>query len=654
MSNPLSGIPTTRVTGVYTQQRLLAQLNADQVDLYRLQTQVSTGRRILAPSDDPSAAMRGQALQSLLERKDQVRRNLETSQSFLSATDSALSNVSSLLASAHGAALGVVDTISSDEQREAVQAEVDQSLRQLVDTGNQRFRERYLFAGSKVTEPAFELVDGYVRYNGNEERLLSFSDINSLFETSIDGHQVFGGFSEAVEGSVDLNPALNANTRLADLRGGQGIELSDIVVSDSITQLTVDLSGAETIGDVAAILEANPPSGRTLTATITATGLSLSLDSAGGGNLVIDDVGQGEAALQLGIRETTGVGTGPLVGDDVNPRLRKTTQLVDIVGGGLDQTSGLQITNGDNTYVIDLSAAETVEDVLNTLNSSDASVLATINAAGNGIDVRSRLSGADFSIGENGGSTASDLGIRSFAGDTKLTDLNHGRGVNTVNGTDFVVRRRDGTLLEFDVSAHATVQDVIDAINNHADNLAPATRVTAQLAETGNGIELVTADTATNATLAVLARNGSTAAEDLGLIPVGESQSDAPTDAGSRITGRDVNPREVVGVFNAMIRLSRSLEANDLPEMTRVVEQLDDAAIGVNFARADLGARQQASDVLRIRLEDEEVELQTALSNEIDVDIAEAITNFTARQAALQATLQTSAAISRLTLLDFL
>lgn len=654
MTSPLSGIPTSRLSNAYMQQQLLAQLNYDQQDLFRLQTQISTGQRLLAPSDDPNSAARGQALQSLLERKTQAKTNLETSQSFLGATDTALAAVSGLLASVHGSALGVVDTISSDEQRNSVKVEVDQAIRQLVDAGTQRFRERYLFSGSRTTEPAFELVNGFVRYNGNEQRMLSFADIDSLFETNLDGHEVFGALSEPVRGSVDLNPELTSNTRLADLRGGQGIELGQVTVSDAVSTVTVDLTGAETIGDIVAQLEANPPTGRTLTATISTTGLSISLDAGGGGNLTIQDVGEGRTASQLGIRSSDGIGTGPLVGSDLNPILRKTTELNNILGGTLDQASGLQITNGNTTYTIDLSAAETIEDILNTLNSSEASVLATINDSGTGIDVRSRLSGADFSIGENGGSTASDLGIRTFVGETDLTDLNYGRGVHTVNGSDFTILRRDGTRLEFDVSDLTTIQDVIDAVNGHVDNQNPTTQVTAQLAENGNGIELVTTDTSSTATLTVLKQNGSQAAEDLGLIPVGASQSDAPTDGGSRLVGRDVHPLEVEGAFNSLIRLSQALTENNLQEISRSVAQLDDSTLGVNFARAELGARQQSIEILQVRLEDEEVELQTALSDELDVDLAEAITNFTARQAALQATLQTSAAISRLTLLDFL
>ena len=74
----------------------------------------------------------------------------------------------------------------------------------------------------------------------------------------------------------------------------------------------------------------------------------------------------------------------------------------------------------------------------------------------------------------------------------------------------------------------------------------------------------------------------------------------------------------------------------------------------INFTRAEIGAREQTLDVVATRLSQEDIELQRVLSNEIDVDLVEAISQFTARQAAFQASLQAVAHTVRLSLLDFL
>lgn len=764
----ITPIPTTRVSDSFVQQRLLTQLQYDQTQLLKVQQQISTGQRISTPSEDAPAALRAISLQRLLEQKAQVKTNLATNQTFLGATDVALNRIAALLNDARGSAQAVSTTVATDDQRESAATEVDRALQQLVDSGNEKFRDRFLFTGSTTSVKPFDFVGPYVRYNGNEQQLQSYSDIDILFETNLPGSTVFGALSEPVRGSTDLDPVLNWDIRLSDLNGGEGLKLDSIQVSDGSNSRTVDLSGADTLRDIKEILEANAPAGRTISVGLTDQALTVSLDSSGGGNLFINEVAGGKSASALGLVNNVALGTGPLTGGDLNPALQRTTKLTELFGryaqtkltspvansdllitakargaefnnhsfnfvddgtvtaGGevvsfdsgtntftvnidsgsttanqvlnalnnnptfsadftaaldteaqtntgdgfvdvaavgitakgsgqeFDTASGLTITNGGQTYTIDVSSAVTVEDLLNQLNNSDANVLATLNASKNGIDIRSRLSGADFSIGENGGTTASQLGVRTFGNATRLADLNHGNGIHSnPNGYDFQIDRRDGTVLKFDTDNAQTIQDVLDMINNHVNNQDPASRVVARLSSVGNGIELT--DNGAGGQLVIEALNNSQAAEELGLLPLGQTRL-VTSGAGATLTvnGRDVNPQETNSIFTALIRLRDGLRENDQIGMARAFGLIDQGSSRVTFSRAEIGARQQGLETLQLRLEDEEIELKDSLSYEIHTDLAEAISNLSARQAALQASLQLMGQTSKLTILDYL
>ncbi|MFO0884917.1 MAG: flagellin [Pirellulales bacterium] len=77
-----------------------------------------------------------------------------------------------------------------------------------------------------------------------------------------------------------------------------------------------------------------------------------------------------------------------------------------------------------------------------------------------------------------------------------------------------------------DTTGLTTIGQVIDAINNNAGNSGPtANRVVARLAQYGNGIELVNDNPASTDTLSVKATFGSNVAQDLGLIPAGQTTS---------------------------------------------------------------------------------------------------------------------------------
>jgi flagellar hook-associated protein 3 FlgL len=107
-------------------------------------------------------------------------------------------------------------------------------------------------------------------------------------------------------------------------------------------------------------------------------------------------------------------------------------------------------------------------------------------------------------------------------------------------------------------------------------------------------------------------------------------------------------------LFTALLRLKNGLIDNDLKEIERAVGLLDDSMLDLNFARADLGARQQGLDVLKERLDGEEIELRSVLSQDYDVDIAEVISNLTGRQVAMEAAMRATAMIFQMTLLNFL
>jgi len=760
------GIASTRVSDTFIRQRAVSQILSNQAALLRLQTQLSTGRRIQTPSEDPDAASRIISLQRLLEQKGQVQTNLRTGQSYLTATDTALSTVSDSLNEARSVALGAVSTTISNEQREAAVLQVEQTIRRMMDVGNQQFRGRYLFAGSGTTRGPFEMVgSSLVRYLGDEGRLSSYSDIGTLFDTNLHGSEVFGAISQPVLGTADLDPVLTFDTRLADLRGGLGITRGSIAVSDGSGTSTIDLSAAETIGDVAAMIRAG--SGAiALDVEVTAAGLKI--EGAPATLLTIREVAGGSTARELGILATTPANT--IVGDDLDPILRLTTRLADVLGtrsyavvrssgadndiifeadaagaasdgikivfdddgsvvvpgldevasydavsrtltvtvktgqtqaqhvvaavelayalgnvpltarldpldeqsggqgiidvtppggtagetgGGsgvaFDQGSGLQIVNGGTTHVLSFANAETVEDMLNILNGSAAGVLAAINQSATGIDVRSRTSGADFMIGENGGSTASQLGLRTFTAETRLEDLNFGRGVDDRPGTDFTITRSDGVQIDVDVSGLETVGDVLDLINGLGGGTLQA-----RLAVYGNGIELVD-QAAGSGTLTVTRTFPSMAAIDLGLIPAGQQSSTGTTSGGSQIlTGSDVNTLETEGIFTALLRLYVSLKDNDVLGIQRAVGLLDQQTAAMNFSRAELGARQQGVESMQLRLESENVDLQATLSEDLDADLVKVISDYTAKQIAFEAALKSSAGFLQMTLLDYL
>src|SRR5438105_1070164 len=138
-------IPTTRVSDLFMRQRLVSQAQGDQLSLSKLQNQISTGQRLQLPSDDAPAALRVISLQRLLDRKGQIKTNIQASNSYLSAADSNLGSVSTLLNTLRGQVVGVTGTLSTDADRQTLVQQIDQAVQTLIAAGNSKSQGRYLF-----------------------------------------------------------------------------------------------------------------------------------------------------------------------------------------------------------------------------------------------------------------------------------------------------------------------------------------------------------------------------------------------------------------------------------------------------------------------------------------------------------------------------
>jgi flagellin-like hook-associated protein FlgL len=150
---------------------------------------------------------------------------------------------------------------------------------------------------------------------------------------------------------------------------------------------------------------------------------------------------------------------------------------------------------------------------------------------------------------------------------------------------------------------------------------------------------------------------GSKAAESLGFVPAGQSQTSTSlpdVNGNLMLQSEDRRTYETDSVFNTLLRLRSALGEGNVEEIGRSIDRLDEDLTRVNFAAAEIGIRQQNLRIVDIKLQDENVQLRSALSQDLDVDLAEAISNLTARQYAFEASLRTAASLLQISLLNFI
>ncbi len=642
----ISPINISRVSQNLRTNFIIDSVRRSQADLFNVQTQIATGRSFVSPSDDPVRATRVLDLTQTVSREQQFIANLQHGDNMLAAADDAMTDVNSLLIDASTIASANVSNLTSASERDAVAELIGGIRRQLQTVGNRQFNGRYLFAGRDTTQRPFVDALGGIAYTGDTGALITQISDGLTADVNIPGNVLFGALSSRIAADVDLSPVLREDARLDDLNGatGHGIRPGTLVFNEAggSGTFTVDLTTADTIGNIVTqINQAAEAAGSSLTASVSENGIVITPGSTA---VSVRDVSGGVIAADLGLL-TVAATTAPIIGNDLGARLTPLTPVADLAGGaGIDLASGLTITNGGQTVTLDLSAAETVQDITNALNAADVFVLARINEAGTGIDVFNQVSGSSMTIGENGGTTAADLGIRTFDTNTPLARLNFGLGVTIVEGeNDVRVTASDGSTVDVNLDGAVTVGDVIDRINTAATDAGVG--VTASFAEVGNGIRISDA-TGGSGDFSVTGLNGSAAAMDLGLAQT--------VSGGTELIGEDRNPTRTEGILSALVELENALRGNDTQGITLAAERINAFTTDVTRIHGVVGARSKDMQTQLRQTQDSVDSTGIFLSKLQDLDFTEAITKMQAMTTQLQATLQTSSRVMNLSLLDFL
>lgn len=288
---------------------------------------------------------------------------------------------------------------------------------------------------------------------------------------------------------------------LADLRGGAGVSRGVFKITDrSGATAVIDTSAAVSLDDV--LKKINTNLNISVRASINNDKIVLTdLSGKTTSNLIVQDVGDGEVAADLGIVADTA--TTSVTGSDINYLGSLTTlaQLND--GRGIRKApsgADFEATLGDGSTVdVTLASAKSVGDVVNLINTAGGSKLkAEITPGDNGIKLTDLTGGGGtFSIAElNGSKAATDLGIKTTGtagvinggpilaglGTVLVSSLNGGQGLAL--GTISIQSRAASAGVSIDLSGAKNVADIIGTINSSGAG------VTAALNSASNGIQI--------------------------------------------------------------------------------------------------------------------------------------------------------------------
>jgi len=173
-----------------------------QTDLAHTQLQMSTGKRILTPSDDPNGAVQALQLRQRIAAVEQFGRNANYATTRLGQEETVLQQMGDALQRVRELTVQAANATQTEESRRAIALEIREIRTSLVDMANSRDANgEYLFAGFRsASRPFVNDASGAVEYLGDEgqrflalspDRQVAVGDSGDVFMTVPRGNGVF-------------------------------------------------------------------------------------------------------------------------------------------------------------------------------------------------------------------------------------------------------------------------------------------------------------------------------------------------------------------------------------------------------------------------------------------------------------------------------
>lgn len=216
-----------RVTSNMMNSQLLLNLNRNAVQMNNTQNELSTGRKLNRPSDDPVGITYSLRYRSELSSNDQFKKNVDSAVSWMDFNDTVLGQTNNVLQRLRELTVQASTGTNPQSALDSISQEVSQLKEQLVDIANSELNGKFIFNGEKFDQKPYDLVakaDGTM--TDPSEIVTDTGSVNYTVSQAVNmsinlnGNDVFG--DAATASSTDSDNIFSIINRLVDKMSATG------------------------------------------------------------------------------------------------------------------------------------------------------------------------------------------------------------------------------------------------------------------------------------------------------------------------------------------------------------------------------------------------------------------------------------------------
>jgi flagellar hook-associated protein 3 FlgL len=215
---------SNRITPQMVTSSTLNDLNSSLQQLERSSEEMSSGKKILEPSDDPYGASHIINLDSQIEGLESYTSSVKDGVAWTQAATSAMGNVGEVLQRVRELLLEASNGTLNEGDLHAIGTEVTQLTEAVKQDANTQYADQYIFSGTATTTAPYQ-VGEVDTFQGNEEAVARAIGPGSSVNVATNLSSVLGSGAEAGDGKL-LDVLRTISDHLAEATPASRAELS--------------------------------------------------------------------------------------------------------------------------------------------------------------------------------------------------------------------------------------------------------------------------------------------------------------------------------------------------------------------------------------------------------------------------------------------
>jgi flagellar hook-associated protein 3 FlgL len=176
-----------RVTNKMLSNNFLRDMRTNLTNMSRIQNQMSSGKQINKPSDDPAKASKIMKMYSEIDANKQYNSNIKNTTNWLDMTDETLDRIGGVVGRIDELLVSSGNAGYGDEQRQAIKDEVNQRVEELSGLLNTSFDGKFIFGGTRGTTKPTEAItaDDNIKLALSTTDIIEINQINSKVSVEV-------------------------------------------------------------------------------------------------------------------------------------------------------------------------------------------------------------------------------------------------------------------------------------------------------------------------------------------------------------------------------------------------------------------------------------------------------------------------------------